>query len=74
MITEAKDNGSQEVVEFLNISGVAEYLGVHEVTVYRYIKRYKKPLPSMKVSRKKILVKKVDLDNWLEEARKVDIS
>lgn len=72
MITEAKDNGLQEMVEFLNVSDVAEYLGVKEVTVYRYINRHKRPLPSMKVSRKKILVKKVDLDNWLEEARKVE--
>lgn len=70
MITEAKDNNSQEVVEFLDISAVAEYLGVKEVTVYRYIKRHKRPLPSMKISRKKILVRKEDLDNWLEEARR----
>ena len=33
--------------------------------------RYKKPLPAMRVSAKKILVKREDLENWLEEARKV---
>ena len=55
--------------EFLSIEEVAEYLHVYKDTVYRYIKDIKKPLPSIKISRKKILVKKVDLDNWLEEQK-----
>jgi excisionase family DNA binding protein len=55
--------------EFLSIEEVAEYLHVYKDTVYRYLKDINKPLPSIKISRKKILVKKVDLDNWLEEQK-----
>jgi len=70
MITEANNN-AQEVVEFLTVQEVMTYLGVSESTVYRYINRYQRPLPVMRISSRKILVKKVDLENWLEEARKV---
>lgn len=70
MITETKDS-SQEVVEFLTVQEVMKYLGVSESTVYRYLTRYQRPLPAMRISSRKILVKKTDLENWLEEARKV---
>jgi excisionase family DNA binding protein len=58
-----------EQKEFLSISEVAEALGVYRDTVYRYINDIKKPLPSIKISRKKILVKKEDLDKWLEDQK-----
>jgi excisionase family DNA binding protein len=61
-----------EYKEFLSIEEVAEYLGVYRDTVYRYIKDIKKPLPAMRISRKKILVKKVDLEKWLEETKVID--
>ena len=61
---------NDEYKEFLSIKEVAEYLGVYRDTVYRYIRDIKKPLPAMKISRKKILVKKIDLDNWLENHKR----
>ena len=63
---------NDEYKEFLTIQEVAEHLGVYRDTVYRYIHDIKKPLPSMKISRKKILVKKADLDIWLEEFKKAE--
>lgn len=71
MITEANTDNTRETVEFLTVQEVGDYLGISESTVYRYMNRYKKPLPAMRVSAKKILVKREDLENWLEEARKV---
>jgi excisionase family DNA binding protein len=61
---------NDEYKEFLSIKEVAKYLGVYRDTVYRYIRDIKKPLPAMKISRKKILVKKIDLDSWLENHKK----
>lgn len=55
--------------EFLSVKDVAKYLGVQEMTVYRYLQRYKRPLPSMKLSQRKILVKKEDLESWLNESK-----
>jgi len=57
---------NEDYQEFLSIEDVAKYLGVYRDTVYRYIHDIKKPLPSMKISRKKILVRRSDLDEWLE--------
>lgn len=62
-----------EYKEFLTIQEVAEYLGVYRDTVYRYIKDIKKPLPAMKISKKKILVKKVDLENWLNSTKSLEV-
>ena len=61
---------NDEYKEFLTIQEVAEYLKVYRDTVYKYIHDIKKPLPYMKVTRKKILIKKVDLDIWLEDFKK----
>jgi len=44
---------------------------VYRDTVYTYIKEIRKPLPAMKLSRKKILVKKADLEKWLEDKKEV---
>jgi len=63
------EDNNQEYQEFLSIEEVSRYLRVYKDTVYRYIKDIQRPLPSIKISRKKILVKKVDLDNWLEEQK-----
>ena len=60
---------NDETKDFLTLQEVTAYLGVSDSTIYRYLNRYKKPLPSMKISRKKILIKKVDLDKWLEELK-----
>jgi excisionase family DNA binding protein len=62
-------NNINEVKEFFSLQDVASYLKISDSTVYRYINRYKKPLPAMKISRKKIVIKKVDLDKWLEEQK-----
>lgn len=64
------DEIQQEYKEFMTVEEVAQYLGVWKDTVYRYIHDVKKPLPSMKISRKKILIKKIDLDIWLEDSKK----
>jgi len=57
--------------EFMTIDEVAKFLGVYRDTVYTYIKEIRKPLPAMKLSRKKILVKKADLEKWLEDKKEV---
>ncbi len=57
----------QEYKEFLSLEEITQYLGVTIGTVYRYIHDVSMPLPSMKISKRKILVKKVDLDEWLEK-------
>lgn len=51
--------------EFLSLGEVAKYLGVHITTIYRYLKDGGKPLPSMRLSKKKILIKQTDLKDWL---------
>ena len=63
------ENNVPETVEFMSVEEVAKYLGVWKDTVYRYMRDEKKPLPAMRISRKKILIKKVDLDKWLEEGK-----
>ena len=54
-----------EEKEFIDLPEVATYLGVSIETIYRYIHSKENPLPSMKISRKKILVNKRELDDWL---------
>jgi len=56
--------------QFLDLEQVAEYLGVHINTVYKYLKDEKNPLPSFRVSERTIRVKKVELDKWLETYKK----
>lgn len=63
------EENNQEYQEFLSIEEVARHLHVYKDTVYSYIKDVQKPLPSIKIRRKKILVKRVDLDKWLEEQK-----
>lgn len=38
-------------------------------TVFRYLKG-NDPLPSMKISKRKVIVRKEDLDNWLDRRRR----
>jgi len=64
------DTKLEDYKEFMTLSEVAEYLGVHINSIYNYLKEGGKPLPSIKISRRKILVKKSDLKNWLEDHRK----
>lgn len=59
-----------EYKEFLSVSDVAKALGVHRITVYNYMKDIENPLPSIKISRRKVLVKKVDFDNWLKKLKR----
>lgn len=52
--------------EFLSVADMARTLGVYRTTIYNYMKDINHPLPSIRISRSKILVKKSDFDNWLE--------
>jgi len=67
-----QNNEQKEYKEFMTIVEVAEYLGVYKDTVYAYINEIGRPLPAMKITRKKILVRKADLDKWLEESKKTE--
>jgi len=55
--------------EFMTVTDVAKYLGVYRDAVYRYMEDIKRPLPAMRISSKKILIKKLDLDVWLERSK-----
>ncbi len=67
--SKAKDSQDKE---FLTLLDVAKYLGVNIDTIYSYINSGGKPLPSMRLSRKKILVEKKDLDKWMDEKKETD--
>jgi len=67
--TNMLEENDKNYEEFMSIEEVAKYLGVWKETVYRYIHDTKTPLPAMKISRKKILVKKEDLKKWLEDRK-----
>jgi len=56
--------------QFLTLEEVAEYLGVHINTVYKYLKDESNPLPTFKISGRVIRVKKEELDKWLETYKK----
>ena len=56
--------------EFMDLEEVAEFLAVSMTTLYKYIHAEEDPLPSFRISRRNIKVKKADLDNWLESRRK----
>lgn len=58
-----------ESIEFMDLEEVAGYLKVSLSTVYRYINSKDNPLPSFKISKKNILVKKYELDVWVENYR-----
>lgn len=57
-------------IEFMDLEQVAAYLKVSLSTVYRYINSKENPLPSFKITTKNILVKKAELDAWIENYRK----
>lgn len=63
-------NENEIIKEFLTLPDIAKYLGVHVTTIYRYIKDEKNPLPRFELNNKTILVKKNELDAWLENYRK----
>ncbi len=63
-----------DLKEFLDLNEVAEYLGVHISTIYRYIHSKTNPLPAVQISKAKIIVRKSELDSWLEEYKKLDKS
>jgi excisionase family DNA binding protein len=50
--------------EILNITQVAEYVGIHKITLYRLIKAQK--IPAFKIGRQWRFKKKL-LDKWIEE-------
>lgn len=64
------NDNNNEFKEFLTLEDVAEFLGIHISTVYRYIHDKKNPLPTFRISKQVIRVKKVELDKWLETYKK----
>ena len=58
-----------EYKDFLTLDQVAKYLDVEIKTIYKYINSGGKPLPAMRLSRKKILIKVSDLEKWMEEKK-----
>lgn len=59
-----------ETKEFLDLPEVATYLGVSLETVYRYIRNKSRPLPAIKISSKRLLANKKELDDWIFSFRK----
>lgn len=68
-----EQKSTEEYKEFMSLKDVTEYLGVHINSVYNYINDGGKPLPTIRISRKKILVKKADLEKWLEEKKNEEL-
>lgn len=56
----------EEEKKYLSPEEAALYLGVHTSTIYRYVGQLKNPLPSYKISRKNIVIKKEDIDSWVD--------
>ena len=52
----------------LTVKQVAEKLGVHKITVYRWI--YQKRLKAIKISRNIVRIYEEDLERFLEEKKK----
>ena len=52
----------------LTVKQVAEKLGVHKITVYRWI--YQKRLKAIKISRNIVRIYQEDLDKFLEDRRR----
>ena len=50
---------------------VSKYLNVSMPTVYRYLNDKEKPLPSYKLTKKSIRIKKEDLENWIKNQEKI---
>lgn len=63
----------QTTKEFLDMEEVAAYIGVSMATVYRYVRSTENPLPSFKLSSKKILVSKEELDTWIKTFRNTNL-
>lgn len=57
-------------LKFMDLAQVADYLKVSIGTVYRYTVDKENPLPSFKISGKNILVRKEELDTWIESHRR----
>jgi len=57
--------------QLMTLEEVKEYLQIDLSTVYRYINREENPLPSYKISRNNIRVRKDELENWVNNYLKV---
>lgn len=51
----------------LTVKQIAERLGVHRITVYRWI--YQKKLRALKISRNIVRIEEEDLERFLEERK-----
>jgi excisionase family DNA binding protein len=73
MTLEESTKNESEYQEFMDLEEVAKYLKVSMSTVYRYInaKDGEHPLPSFKITKGNIIVKRAELDEWIEEYRKI---
>lgn len=65
-----ESKGFTPINEYMTVQDVMNYLHISEPTVYRYFNLKKNPLPSINITRGKTLVKKSDLDIWLESYRR----
>jgi excisionase family DNA binding protein len=60
--------------EYLPLAGVAQTLGVSERTAHSLIHDKSDPIPSFRIGRKILRVRKSDLHAWMEKRRRVDVS
>ena len=65
-----KESNTPKYQDFMDLEGVAKYLKISMSTIYRYVNSKENPLPSFKISKKVIRVKKDELDKWILEYRK----
>ena len=65
MTTENTKLKLEDYKEFMSLVEVADYLEVCIDSIYNYINKGGAPLPSMRISKRKILIKKEDLLNKL---------
>jgi len=70
MTDNKKESNIPEYQDFMDLEEVAKYLKVSMSSVYLYINLKENPLPSYKISKKVIRVRREELDEWIVEYRK----
>jgi excisionase family DNA binding protein len=52
--------------KWMSVSEIAEYLGLHENTIYRYLSRKKNKIPSYRVG-KLYKFDPIEVDEWIKK-------